>query len=237
MDGWIADLTTKLLWADDLEAARGAFHTIAAEAGLDRFAYAALGSHGGQTYLDATYPDEWVGHYVANDYHSIDPVVQEARLSRLPFAWRFLSHRPLTAAQRRLFDEAAEFGIRDGLTLPFHGKDGSFALLSLAFDGPAQMQKVMGARPKLRLLAVYYHTAVERLLAGPGAADADGLSEREREALSWTARGRTPWDIAAALHLPQDRVAALLRSARERLGAATVAEAIARAQAQGLIEV
>ena len=52
------------------------------------------------------------------------------------------------------------------------------------------------------------------------------LSAREREVLSWTAIGRRQADIAAMLGLSERTVENHLRRIRQRLGAATTAQAI-----------
>ena len=174
-------------------------------------------------------------HYFANRYQYVDPVVQEARRSHLPFAWRFLLNRPqaLTPEQRLLFAEAAEYGIRDGFTIPFHAEGGCIAAMSFAFGSRAEMEHFAAMQSRLKLLALYYHTAIERLLE---VAEADTrLSALERQCLSFLAGGRSLWEISGLLHRPENDVTASLRSARDKLGAATTAQAVDRAIAQGLI--
>lgn len=237
MDHWVADLTSGLLGAQDIAAAQSAFRRLAAEAGVERFAYALVDDDCG-LHVDATYPEAWTTHYLANGYQNFDPVVLESRRNRLPFAWRFVTNRPgLTAEQNRLFHEASDFGIRDGMTIPFHGSGKSFGMLSLAFESNARLREVMAAQPRMRLLGIYYHTATERLLEGERMDKDDGirLTPHQRQCLSRLAGGQSLWDISAALHLPETTVAGILREVRERLGATTIAEAVARATAQGLI--
>jgi DNA-binding CsgD family transcriptional regulator len=241
MDHWVSDLTSRLLGAQDIAAAQRAFRRLAAEAGVERFAYALVDGRRG-LHVDTTYPEAWTTHYLANGYQNFDPVVLESRHSRLPFAWRFVTNRPgLTADQSRLFAEASDFGIRDGMTIPFHGGGKGFGILSLAFESNARLREVMAAQPRMRLLGIYYHTAVERLLEAERD-DADvtnggddgygGLAPHERQCLSRLADGQSLWDISAALHLPETSVRSILRAVRERLGATTTADAIAKATAR-----
>ncbi|RTG14205.1 LuxR family transcriptional regulator, partial [Serratia marcescens] len=66
-----------------------------------------------------------------------------------------------------------------------------------------------------------------RRLFEPAAGEREGrLSAREREVLSWTAIGRRQADIAAMLGLSERTVENHLRRIRQRLGAATTAQAI-----------
>lgn len=235
MDGHIIELTSELLWAEDLPSARATFKKIAAQANVDFYAYGNSRPGLDNPYLDTTYPPAWVEHYLAQRYQYIDPVVLECQRTHLPFSWRFLLNRatPLTAEQHRLFAEAAEFGIRDGFTIPFHTCHGCFAVLSFAFTSLEELKEIMAAQPKLKLLAVYYHTAIERLLECQVAEDE--LSSVERQCLTLAATGRSLWEISGLAHRPENDIAFALRTAREKLGAATTQQAVAKAIAQGLI--
>jgi DNA-binding CsgD family transcriptional regulator len=235
MDNWISDLSAEMLWVEDVVSAQRTFRRFAERANVAFYVYGNSRPGLDQPYIDSTYPQQWMAHYFANRYQFIDPVVLEAQRSHLPFAWRFLMNRSggLTVAQRQLFEEAAAFGIRDGFTIPFHDATGCVAVLSYAFASPDELQAVMNARAKLKLLAVYYHTVIERLLDVQ--ADEDALSSMERQCLTHMAHGRSLWEISGSLHRPEPDVAGALRSAREKLGTATTAQAVAKAITEGLI--
>ena len=236
MDHWIADLTTEVLWAPDLAAARDGFRRMAARAGIETYAYAKFTAPGSFAYLDTTYGAGWIDRYVAQGYHRIDPVVAEGARTQLPFAWRFLVNRSdLPRPQRLVFDEAAEFAIRDGLSIPFHGRRGYGGLTSLAFSDPRHLRDAVQAQPNLRLLALYYHSAVERLLEAEE--ETAGLAPFERQCLTWAAAGRSLWDISAVTNRAEADVAGALRAVREKLGTATTSQAAAKAIGQGLIVV
>ena len=235
MDSWIMEMTEELLWVEDIPAAQAALRRLAHDAGVDFFAYGNSRPGLDDPYWDSTYPAAWMQHYLTNRYQFIDPVVLEAQRSHLPFAWRFLLNRPqpLTPEQHLLFAEAAEYGIRDGFTIPFHAEAGCIAAMSFAFGSRAEMEHSATIQPRLKLLALYYHTAIERLLE---VEEADSrLSALERQCLSFLACGRSLWEISGLLHRPENDVTASLRSARDKLGAATTAQAVDRAIAQGLI--
>jgi DNA-binding response OmpR family regulator len=61
------------------------------------------------------------------------------------------------------------------------------------------------------------------------------LSERERDALAWSARGKTSDEIAQILSLTRRTIDFHLDNARAKLGVATRIEAVATAVAAGLI--
>lgn len=235
MDSWVSDLTTDLLWAEDLPALKSAMRRFASAVGVDFYVYGNTRMGLEQPYIDSAYPPAWMAHYLANGYQYIDPVVLESQRTHLPFAWRFLATRPggLSPAQRKLFAEAAEYGIRDGFTIPFHNSEGCIAMLSYAFKSVEELKQVMAAQSRLKMLAVYYHTAVERLLDVQ--IPEDELSAVERQCLTGIANGHSLWEISGRIHRPEPDVAGALRSAREKLGTATTAQAVAKAITQGLI--
>lgn len=236
MGHWIADLTTEILWAPDIEAARNGFRRLAAQAGIGAYAYARFDTPTTFTYLDTTYDAAWIDRYVSLGYRRVDPVVAEGTRTRLPFAWRFLGTRPdLSDRQRLVLREAAEFGLRDGLSIPFHGRRGFGGMASLVFSDPRRLQDAVQAQPNLRLLPLYYHSAVERLLAED--VDVAGLTAFEHQCLTWAAAGRTLWEISAVTHRAEADVAGALRSTRQKLGTATTSQAAAKAVGQGLIVV
>ncbi|PYA33137.1 LuxR family transcriptional regulator, partial [Serratia marcescens] len=81
-------------------------------------------------------------------------------------------------------------------------------------------------RLALSLVGSAAFQAARRLFA-PAAGEGEcRLSAREREVLSWTAIGRRQADIAAMLGLSERTVENHLRRIRQRLGAATTAQAI-----------
>lgn len=235
MDSWIMEMTEELLWVEDIPSAQATLRKLARDAQADFFAYGNSRPGMETPYWDSTYPAEWMAHYFLNRYQFIDPVVLEAQRTHLPFAWRFLLNRPqgLTLEQRLLFAEAAEHGIRDGFTIPFHTESGCIAAMSFAFRSRAEMEHFATLQPRLKLLALYYHTAIERLLEVE--VPDNELSALERQCLSALACGRSLWEISGLLHRPETDVTASLRSARDKLGAATTTQAISQAIAQGLI--
>lgn len=229
-----SEIPSTIACSRDLEVTRDGFRRMASVIGVDWYAYALISGDGALRYFDSTYPDAWISHYLAHNYREIDPVVSEARRTRLPFAWRRLAARDLSTAQLRMFDEASAYGLRDGYTIPFEPRDGGVALLSLAFESSARLHATLQFQPQIRGLAQTYHIAVERLLAD-GETDAERLSDDERRSLTGIAAGHSLWQIATQLHLPENNIGRLLRNARIKLGAKTTAEAVWVARERGLI--
>ena len=108
--------------------------------GLKSVAYlgSGLSAQPGQgPYLAVTYSDDWVDHYKAQRFVDVDPAVQIGMRRMLPIDWDTFDRRDKNV--RRLFGEAAEFGLgRRGISLPVHGQHGDRALVSITSDASSR---------------------------------------------------------------------------------------------------
>lgn len=120
----------------DAAALRNAMTEAAAAIDLHCFAYLSVPSRpDAEPGLISTYPSTWTTHYLQNRYERLDPVITQARRGPEPFEWGpEVGPLRLSRPQRQLFDEAAEFGIRCGFTIPIHDGHGPIAAVSFATD-------------------------------------------------------------------------------------------------------
>src|SRR6201998_2771744 len=84
--------------------------------GFPCFAYLSFAPRGDDedTLAITHYPSSWVEQYCPNRYDRIDPVISRSIATTLPFAWSAdRSDLKLTKKQKRLFEEAGEFGIQN----------------------------------------------------------------------------------------------------------------------------
>lgn len=206
--------------------------------GVTRFAYLNTCHPASPFHVETNYPDEWAVHYHQSGYAAVDPVTQEGIRSSLPFRWRNTLILPQYGAQaRKVFDEAAEFGLRDGMTIPIRAA-GGIGVMSMAVDDSALFRPSAAAeRHVLHLMALHFHIACDRALSpAPAVMQAPRLTPREREVLLWAARGKTGWEIAQILNLTVRTVTYHVENARSKLGAASRAQAVVAAMAFGLIQ-
>ena len=81
-----------------------------------------------------TYPLAWVDHYKENHYYLHDPILSWSKI-RLPFNWCGNKMENLTLVQKRLFSEAHDFGVKNGITislLPFSNEPTFLTVLNLS---------------------------------------------------------------------------------------------------------
>ncbi|MGY8632083.1 LuxR family transcriptional regulator [Bradyrhizobium sp. 14AA] len=216
--------------AEDTTGFFDAMAVTAAALDLTCFAYLALSRGSSEPRLISTYPTPWTSHYLKNSYERIDPVIVQALNSPEPFKWGGNTTRSHSMAERQLLDEACEFGIRFGFTVPVHDGHGPIAALTFAGDQQnAPFERCVDVHGSvLQLLAMYFHAHVRRKLTSDHSLGRIGLSPREFECLVWASRGKSAWEIGRILSLSRNTVAYYLENAKKKLGVRTIAQAVAR---------
>ena len=174
----------------------------------------------------ATWPVSWYWRYISQNHLSRDPIIARLNLSPAPFRWSD-THAMANRSGRRVLDEAAEFGLKDGLALAVHG-DGVLGGVSI---GTRHFELSPHQQAGLQLAAYYLHARVAALRARGPARAPRVLAPREREWLNWVAAGKTDWEIAQILNISEQTAHGYVQNALSKLGARTRAQAVALALA------
>lgn len=177
-----------------------------------------------------TYPGTWVKRYCANRYDRIDPVIARSIATTLPFFWSITeSGINLTKKQKTFFEEAREFGISHGLTIPVHDRQGKVATLTISSGDSlsAFEERVEQYRHELHLIAIYLHARLRNAALPPVPPLRPSLTQRERSCLQWVARGKSASDIADIIRVSRRTVVFHTENAKRKLGVATAQQAVA----------
>ena len=181
------------------------------------------------------YPDDWVSHYFEKRYQEIDPVFLLTPSKGAPFLWDdIVKQESLSSKQRNLFNECKETGLHNDVSVPIHGPRGESYVVCLASDNPASDSSKQLAN--LQILATqfqlaYSHVAREPFAAGKGL----HLTERERECLTWTARGKSAWAISEIIGVSEHTVNFHLKGVMKKLDTGNRVSAVVTAVRLGLI--
>jgi DNA-binding CsgD family transcriptional regulator len=222
---------------DNPDQLRDALAVQVSEFGFDYFAYHMVRPVQGprQRFVVSNYPERWMEHYFDNDYIHVDAVLAAAVKSNSSISWRDLRHN-LSPAQRQIFDEAGEFKINQGITIPVHGYGGSLATLTVggdlsdcAFDDVWRESK-----SALMLAALYTHESASRM-AVSGLTSEARLSPRERECLLWAARGKSAWETGTIIGTSERAVRFHFENVLNKLGVHSKIHAVVRAILTGQI--
>lgn len=148
------------------------------------------------------FPENWVAHYMANNFADIDPVLEFAKTAIVPFYWSDILNPDYRDAStspevRRFITDFLEYKVGEGLGFPLHGPMGRRALCSVGLPEP-RMELPAALRQELQILFQAGHLRYCDLILQTQSKQAD-LSPREVEILSWVARGKSNSVIANIL--------------------------------------
>ncbi|WP_315773499.1 MULTISPECIES: LuxR family transcriptional regulator [unclassified Bradyrhizobium] len=182
------------------------------------------------------FPLDWRKHYFERKYHEIDPVVRRTAIHSRPFLWdHLLEQKQLQDGERLVLHESREAGLKHGMSVPLFGPSGRISVLSFAssFDDANPIRQMK----HLHALACQFHVAFGELAPPAMGRKAIKLSPRERECLTWTAEGKSSWDIGIILKISENTINFHIKKAARKLGTNSRTVAVVRAIRLGLIEV
>jgi LuxR family transcriptional activator of conjugal transfer of Ti plasmids len=235
LDLVLRDFIDSLETACDEDELHGIAERLVHRIGFRWFAYLCIDEHGLRAI--SSYPMQWTQRYVEKSYECVDPVVAKAKTAHHAFAWDNALTSGERPAEQRLFWEASQFGIRSGVTIPIRGGFGRFASFTFAAtENEIVCESSKLAMDILEAAALYYHVhAHVRFQIKPNQPENIQLTQRERQCLWWTARGKKTPEVASILGVSKRTVVFHLENARAKLQSATITQAVAQALQRQLI--
>lgn len=233
LDDHVGNLVDALEVSHDEASIKVALRTFAKNAGFCRFVYADLG--GGDVRSFSDYPHEWQQRYLERNYVMNDPVVATAKRSMQPAVWSIEDRCRYGPEERKVMDEAYEFGIASGVMVPIRGGFGRTALLALASDRPDAADIAVRDVAYAATAVAYVHINLLRLSKRAIGAAGISLSPREQTCLIWASLGKTKAEAAQMLGISEKTVRFHIDNAREKLGATNTVHAVRIAAERGLL--
>lgn len=173
------------------------------------------------------YPEAWVQHYFASGYDKIDPVVMIAPYAQTSITWAELRHyRPA------FFDEAASFGLIDGIAIPLRTLQGTY-VLCVSTDHPKTITDKERAR--LEVFAYGFFCAYQRIrqLTPPE----HGLTQNTIDVIRLSMAGLPSEEIAGRLGITTHGVYWCIKDAKKRLKCSNQAQLYLKAIQLGIVAV
>lgn len=234
-------LLLELMQAKDASHWSASLFTIARGLGFDNVLFGVVNSRHTRfesAFLRSNYAENWRDRYDRNGFAYVDPTVSHCMASTMPIVWQ-----PGTFAaspqQAGLYEEASAHGICSGATLPIHGPQGEFGVISFASDArpDAAAQRAMNeALPMLSLVRDYAFASSSRFRGDEVRLDeAPRLTRRELEVLQWVMAGKSSWEIARITNCSEATVNFHLANVRQKFDVNTRQQAVVKAIALGLI--
>ena len=192
--------------------------------------------------MRTTYPDEWIGRYIARDYVAIDPISQQAYFLGRNALWSDLDW----SGAALLTEDAARHDIGVSGYTASHAHRGYLGHVSFASGDPPDAFAARAARERslwdkaakllvARLTGELDGTSPTTMTLGADIAEAPRLSPRELQCLERIAGGLDTPAIAQKLGISQHTVRDHLKAARRKLGCATLAQTVHVATKLGLL--
>jgi DNA-binding CsgD family transcriptional regulator len=233
----VDDLANALSEAVSLDALELTLARLSRQLGFDHFALSLeLRTQDSRTpsVLLHDYPQEWARLYTGFNLAGQDPVRRAGDRSFNGFWWEQIEQLiPLTRGDRQMLAVGRECGIGDGYTIPRHlpGLAHGSCTFAVRPDNkvPQESLATVEVAGALALAAAFS-------LCGPAKpVSLPALSDRQRECVLWTARGKTAAEIASILGISLETVNQHLKMSRERYGVHCKQMLIIRAMFDGLI--
>lgn len=230
-----------LMQAKDAAPWSASLFTIARRLGFDQVLFGVVNSRHTRfesAFLRSNYSNDWRERYDRNGFAYVDPTVSHCLASTIPIIWE---PGTFTAGvqQAALYEEAGAHGIRSGVTLPVHGPQGEFGVISFASDARPDTdarRAVLDALPALALVRDYAFASSGRFREeGARPEEAPRLTRRELEVLQWVMAGKSSWEIARITSCSEATVNFHLANVRQKFDVNTRQQAVVKAIALGLI--
>ncbi|MQW89082.1 LuxR family transcriptional regulator [Sinorhizobium saheli] len=181
------------------------------------------------------YPDGWQERCLEMGYERIAPVIKESRMGAGTIRWSDVySDAGTTEYERRMFDEAATFGLRSGITVPLRGPRGSCSIMSFARHCEREFQSRTIAY--LQLAATHFHLRVANDANLNVVQKIPALSSREKECVLWVARGKSSWDIGVIMRISENTVNFHIKNVMRKLETSSRTVAAIKAITLGIID-
>lgn len=156
------------------------------------------------------YPREWACRYVERNLVAVDPAPDLAHVLARPFWWSDIeSLMDLLPEQKRFMEDVREAKLGDGLAIPVFGPNLRNAYVGLGFGTEKPVVTSMEVF-ELQCAAQISHMRYCELTTDHVERKIE-LSPREREVLTWIAKGKSNSVIADILGISNHTVDTLIR--------------------------
>ncbi|MFA1621251.1 autoinducer binding domain-containing protein [Rhizobium mongolense] len=231
---WLQKLIDISALARTKEMLKEALSGLTREFGFDYYAYLNVQPSGTSAF--SNYPADWQERYFTNKLDEVDPIVAIAKSTMRTFVWSSeTSKREASKPIRRFYTDAADFGIRSGITIPVATAFGRVSMLTVASHKPSislarEIDQVAAAMAVAQL-----HARIEQAEFDPTAESKIRLTLKQAKLLKWSAEGKSMRAMATIENMTYSNVNFQLNKARKALDAGTLPQATALATKLKLI--
>jgi LuxR family transcriptional regulator, quorum-sensing system regulator BjaR1 len=182
-------------------------------------------------------PPVWHGHYIDEKYFDDDPVFKHALAGKPRITWsdcrRAAAAEGIGERSLRVFDEAAECGLKDGFIMPVHGISDLPGCVTYGGD---DLDLGEDMQTSLFLVGAYAFEGLRRLVENTRPVPPI-FTTQELRVLRWSARGKSATDIAKIMDLSPHTVRAHHNKIKVKYGVFTMIQACVCAAVDGTLRI
>lgn len=182
------------------------------------------------------WPQEWYERYLMNNYVHVDPVIYLCKMQDSPFVWsEALANHELSRPARRVMNEARQFALNDGFSVPLHTAGGFQGIVTF---GAKRVDLSIPARISLHTLSIYAYNTLRMMTAQKTAVPNNcqfRTTAREREIIQWCAAGKTASEIAEILGRSHRTIQNQILKIQRKLNVVNTAQMIAESFRSGTL--
>jgi LuxR family quorum sensing-dependent transcriptional regulator len=173
------------------------------------------------------WPQDWSTLYEREQYFQHDPMAAWALRTPDPFKWSDVPYDPDRNPHAAVvMRSAADFGMKEGFAIPIVRTE-SLDAITMAGERPDFDHM---AKRAIHLIGLYAHSKTLALIRNNDAVRSRKvLSRGEREALTWTAAGKSSWEISVILGISEATVIWRIQRACAKLNAVNRTQAVVNA--------
>lgn len=239
--GYVPEFVATLLQAKTGAQLVRTVSAIVQKTGFETFLYGTLvpnKANDPDIVVVTTMPHAWVERYDRMSYIDVDPRVQNCLRHVTPFLWD--STRSYGLKADAFLKDAARYGLRSGIALPFRSTTGENAMLGVSSSRDRlpvgdELELAIG---RTYLFASYLHEWFFPNLRNQLAVidmSTTEVSKRELEVLALAARGHSSKRIGRELGISESTANYHIASVKRKFRVRTRSQAIAQAVQTGLI--
>jgi LuxR family quorum-sensing transcriptional regulator LasR len=191
----------------------------------------------GEAFIHSNYSSQWLNIYNCKQLVAIDPTVAHCVMRSTPLIWK-----PATFSgkkQKEMYEEASSFGLRSGITLPFHGTNGEVGILCFITDassGKSFIQDALHHIPELSMLRDFaFESSMRFMKISNHQPPPPSITQRELECLKWCTAGKSSWEIAKILRCSEAVINFHFGNLRRKFHATSRRQVVVKAIRYGLI--
>ncbi|MBV8035670.1 LuxR C-terminal-related transcriptional regulator [Roseateles sp.] len=165
-----------------------------------------------------------------------DPVVGHLMTQTVPVVYDQATY--VSAGVGELWEMQAPYGYKTGIAVKLHLPGDKHFVLGVDRDEslPKAGGQLMHMVAGLQLLAAHALTAADRLLSPKlNKGELPKLTRRELDVLSWTAQGKTAWEVSVILGMSEKTVNFHLGNAMRKLEVTSKHQAVLKCVAAGVL--